>query len=770
MSAPAANESAAYPPASGPAALPLREAQTRLSAILQAVPDLLFMLDGEGRVVDYRAPHPENLYISDTQRFIGQKVVDMLPEPAAGVVRRAIAEAIAKGYHRGAVYSLPMPDGEEWYELSIAVQGNLQTNEGRLVAIVRNVTAQKKAEDTLRESRTLLAQAEEIAEMGSWELDLAGNRLRWSDEVYRIFGLAPERFGATYDAFLEQVHPADRAAVEAAFAASLRAGQESYEIVHRIVRPAGGEIRWVREKCFHDRDRQGQVVRSRGMVMDVTAQKEAEDALRQSETKYQTLIANMPDAIAITGLDGRLVEWNPAFEALLGYSAAELRHKHYSQFTPARWRRSDAAAMRQVRMHGYSTATEKEYRRKDGTRVPIEIRGTLIRDEAGQPAGIWAVIRDVTARKQAELALRDANDRLEERVAKRTAELEASRQELAQSEEQFRQMAQNIRDGFWLADAKTRKVLYVNPAFTRIWNRPIGKLDHLASRWMAAVHPEDREQIRRVFQTQSPPGASGTISFRLRWPDGTFRWIEASTARIRTGRGGSDRAVGVLRDVTDHRRLEESILNAGEAERQRIGRDLHDGLGQSLTAIRYMVEAVHADCARAKRPEAAELGKIARLIEETAQAAHALSHSLLPLDLKRQGLGTALRELAMDVRRLFKVPCRYAGADDVDLNDVNAASQLYRIAQEAATNAAKHSRAKEIEIRLARKPNGLLLSVRDTGCGIPPKRGQAAGMGLDIMRYRAGMIGAALGIDSVRGRGTVVNCLLPLPAAQEVVP
>ena len=101
---------------------------------------------------------------------------------------------------------------------------------------------------------------------------------------------------------------------------------------------------------------------------------------------------------------------------------------------------------------------------------------------------------------------------------------------------------------------------------------------------------------------------------------------------------------------------------------------------------------------------------------------------------------------------------------------MNTASQLYRIAQEAATNAAKHSRTKQIAIRLASKANGLLLAVRDTGRGISAKNGKAAGMGLDIMRYRADMIGAMFWIDSARGRGTVVNCLIPASAGKEPKP
>ncbi|MEN6610083.1 MAG: PAS domain S-box protein, partial [Methanoregulaceae archaeon] len=134
--------------------------------------------------------------------------------------------------------------------------------------------------EALRESERRLARSQEIAHFGSWELDLLNNRLSWSDEVYRIFGLAPQEFDATYDAFLAAVSPEDRAAVDAAYSGSIREGRDSYEIEHRIVRGDNSEIRYVHEKCEHIRDPNGAVIRSVGMVHDITERWQAKEALR----------------------------------------------------------------------------------------------------------------------------------------------------------------------------------------------------------------------------------------------------------------------------------------------------------------------------------------------------------------------------------------------------------------------------------------------------------------------------------------------------------
>ena len=153
----------------------------------------------------------------------------------------------------------------------------------------------------------------------------------------------------------------------------------------------------------------------------------ANAALRESEGKYRRLHESMTDAYASVDMAGRITEFNPAYQALLGYTAEELRQKTYVDLTPQKWHAFEARVVaEQVLPRGYSEVYEKEYCRKDGTIFPVELRTFLIRDANGQPAAMWAIVRDITERKLAEQALREVHDQLERRVQERTAELQAA--------------------------------------------------------------------------------------------------------------------------------------------------------------------------------------------------------------------------------------------------------------------------------------------------------------------------------------------------------
>lgn len=177
---------------------------------------------------------------------------------------------------------------------------------------------------SLQRSEHFLSQSQAIAHLGSWELDLVNNRLCWTDEVYRIFGLSPQQFPATYEAFLEAVHPDDRALVNDAYTTSVERGQDTYDIEHRIVRHSTGEVRYVHERCQHYRDNTGNIVRSIGMVHDITTQRLTIEDRKRHEEQFRAVIDASPIPKAINDNNQNITYLNDAFIKTFGYDRTDI--------------------------------------------------------------------------------------------------------------------------------------------------------------------------------------------------------------------------------------------------------------------------------------------------------------------------------------------------------------------------------------------------------------------------------------------------------------
>jgi PAS domain S-box-containing protein len=292
-----------------------------------------------------------------------------------------------------------------------------------------DVTRRKRAEQRLRESESLLAESQKISHLGSWSLDLRTNRLTWSDEVYRIFGLEPQEFASTYEAFLEAVHPEDREAVDIAYSRSLLEGQGSYNIEHRVIRKHTGEIRYVQEKCIHQRDAAGTVVRSVGMVLDITERKIAEDALLESEERLRLFIEHAPASLAMFDREMRYLSFSRRWLSDHNFGDRDLKGLlNYDVFPeiPERWKE----------VHRRSLAGEvlkadtDRFERADGSVQWVRWETRPWYNVKGDVAGILIFSEDITERKQIEDELRRSRDELELRVRERTAELESANEKL----------------------------------------------------------------------------------------------------------------------------------------------------------------------------------------------------------------------------------------------------------------------------------------------------------------------------------------------------
>ncbi len=358
---------------------------------------------------------------------------------------------------------------------------------------------------------------------------------------------------------------------------------------------------------------------------------------------------------------------------------------------------------------------------------------------------------------------------------------------LRESEWKYRQLVENLREGIWVID-QNATTTYANRSMAEMLGTTVAEMEgrHLFS----FVAPGAVELAKHYLSRRERGIAERHESEFLR-KDGTRIYASLETSPILSPDGAYLGAVSSVVDITARRQaemalqasiaerklLEREILRASEEEQRRIGRELHDGLGQALTGIAFMVHALAGDLAAAGSPHAAEAAAIRRLVTQATDLARSLAQGLSPVGVRANDLVSALEDLAARTVQVHRIPCTLASERPVDVSDDVAATNLYRIAQEAVTNALKHGRPRQIRIGLAETDGGVTLTVENDGAPFagpregeaPAREGEAPaeppveakGMGIRLMRYRASTIGARFEVRRGDPAGTIVTCSLP---------
>lgn len=399
---------------------------------------------------------------------------------------------------------------------------------------------------------------------------------------------------------------------------------------------------------------------------------------------------------------------------------------------------------------------------------PTEDHYRLI-DMAAQIAGI-AIERDRMER--------NARMELKRLVAERTLELEESNRmlrheidERLEAERALRTSESLLKEaeriahlGSWSWTPGSKRQLWSDETY-RIFGVTKGSFTPSLRSIVRLIHPEDRRRVRNHF-TVSVPGEVWTGEFRILRPNGEERVAELEFSH--RGDEGHDRVIGVLHDITEQRLLEKEILKAGERERKRVGRDLHDGLGQLLTGIGFLSKTLAQTLEAGGSDAAGEAAEITDLVENAIDHTRSLSKLLLPVELEENGLEAALQRLRSHIEGVYGISCRLKTAGYRPIQDPEIALHIYRVAQEAVNNAVRHGKPTAIDVALTTRGARTVLSVADDGCGIPEEVDQqSTGLGLRTMQYRAQTIGAALKVGRRRPRGTKVVCELPTPIEDE---
>ncbi len=258
---------------------------------------------------------------------------------------------------------------------------------------------------------------------------------------------------------------------------------------------------------------------------------------------------------------------------------------------------------------------------------------------------------------------------------------------------------------------------------------------------------------------------SGALDYLLK----DVQFQETLPAVVRRALALLDRDRRLAEAEQERKRLEQQILEISEWERRRIGQDLHDGLGQHLAGMELMMQALEQNISGLSKSGGAQVAKLTEHLREAIRQSKDLARGLSPVDLQANGLMSALEELAANAARMFRIACTFHCPSPVLVSNNVVATHLFRIAQEAVTNAVKHGAARTVVIELDRSDGRLFLCVRDNGKGFEAFTVKAGGMGLAGMKYRSRILGGTLNIEPAVSGGTVVTCAAPesMPALTE---
>jgi PAS domain S-box-containing protein len=289
-----------------------------------------------------------------------------------------------------------------------------------------------------------------------------------------------------------------------------------------------------------------------------------------------------------------------------------------------------------------------------------------------------------------------------------------------------------------------------------------GEEEVIGKDWFVSFIPERiRHEVKAVFE-KIIAGDMDLIEYHenaVLGKGGEERLIAWHNSVLKD-QGG--RIIGVLssgEDITEHKKLEKSLIEIEERERHRIGQDLHDGLGQLLTGIAFQVRGLGRKLEKSSFIDAEDAAEISVLVDDAKLQVSCISKGLYPVDMDKEGLMTALEELALSTKKMFGIPCVFLCDEPVFIHNKTAVIQLYRIAQEAVTNAVKHGKPHQIEIYLSGTYNKVTMIIKDDGMGITDSyERKSSGIGLKIMGYRANLINASLDIRPDLNGGTLIIC------------
>ena len=713
----------------------LRASQERFQQLAENIREVFWITNPAKNEMIYISPAYEEIWGRTCESLYASPlswVEAIHADDRERVLKTALSKQISGQYDE--VYRIVRPDGSHRWIHDRAFPIRDDSGEAyRVVGIADDITQQKKTDDALRDAEARYRSIFEAATEGIFRTTPEGRILIANPALARMFGYqsAQEMISSVAD-IGRQVYASPEKRVEMKRLLLERGTIQGFEEEnHR----KDGSIIWASLNAHVVYDAGGAVQYFEGTVQDITKRKRAEGQL----AVLAHAIESTAEMICITDIEDKFTFANRAFLRAYGYTEAELFGKTPDIIaSPNNPPPLMSEILKQTRLDGWRG--EVLDRRKDGTEFPVFLSTSKVVNPDGHVIGLIGVAQDITERKR--------------------------------TEEQIRLLAyaiQSARDLICITDAENR-FTFVNQSFVKAYG--YSQEEVLGRKPDLIVSPKNPPELcEHVFrQTLGASWKGELLNCRK---DGTEFPISLSTSEIKNNEGRTIGLIGVARDITERKRAEEElrrlplrIIEAQEAERLRVARELHDGVNQLIASAKMRLRKVE-DVVPSLNPAAREiLARCSRLLVQALEENRRIAHNLRPSDLDEFGLAAASRNFCkeLQLRTKLEVKCNITRigqrlAPALELN-------LFRIMQEAFNNIEKHARAREVRLRIAFHGNFIVLRIQDDGRGFDSKRGKAGkgkwrGIGLTNMRERAEFLGGTCTVESAPKRGTTITVRVP---------
>lgn len=683
------------------------------------------------------------MYADDSVRALLRQHEDQRWEGADPFIERFVAEdrrllaatiqrAVTSGEPAECTVRLQLPDGGvRWLHL-YGQRMSASGHRPRVLGLVMDVSVQKRAEQELAERRDTLALASSAAGLLTWTWSPADDVMSVDDRLAALLGLPEGRRRLTLGEWQALLHPDDLERLTSMGADLLEGRSDSFDVVYRLRRPEGG-WRWILDRGrVAERDAGGRARRIYGVALDVDERQRAEVELAEQRVRLRLALDSAGLGLWDWDRQTRRLVVDERYCEILGDS------REVAEADPFLFERrlgTDdrerllTAIHRCLRGEVGNWSVHGRLLRRDGRTVDILMQGAVSgRDRDGQPTRLTGVLSDVT-------------------------EVERTRQ-LARMSEEIAAV------GSYEINLATNEIAWSEGTYRIFGMPPSYRPDTVSTQQL--VSPASRERMQALFRAARESGAPFDTELEVQRTDGTTAWIRM-IGRVEAFEDRPVRLYGIVQDISDRKQLESELLEVANREQQRLGSELHDGLGQELAGVSMMLEALAQQSGAGQPALRAQLGRLRTLITQSIASTRALAHGLAPVSLRRGGLESALGMLARQVEM--------AGGVRVDLEldmeaplhlDEVAGTHLYRIAQEAVGNALRHGCAANLKILLRTRPGTLELEISDDGSGFPEAGPAVEGFGLRSMRYRAQALEGALEIGPRPDGGVRVRIRCPL--------